>query len=340
MAVIRGDATLWRSLIGQRVLIGRRALLRTAAIGGGALIAAACGSSDDEDGSATSTPSIGGATATPGAPTSVQPVLLASEFVAGAESRFIFGLLDSENDFLRKADVNVRFFRIGADGRTGTLAFEAPARYLEMDVEGAHTHDGSSGELVTEDRVPFYVADVPFDETGRWGAEVASRLRGASEFKSQLAFDVLAEPQTPASGMTPPASQNDTSATNPNVESLCTRDPICGLHDIVIGDVLGKGRPLVVQFSTPAFCETRFCGPVLEALLTQVPAYRDRIDFVHIEVWQDFQLQRYRPAVQEWGLRGEPYTFFIGGDGAVRGRFEAIFTIEELREQLDGLLSA
>jgi hypothetical protein len=271
--------------------------------------------------------------------TSVQPVLLGREYVAGAQSRFILGLLDAENDFLRDADVNLRFFRIGADGRTGTLAFETAARYLEMDVEGAHTHDGGGADTVTDERVPFYVADVPFDEAGRWGAEIASKLPGKSDAKSQLAFDVLAEPQTPAEGTIPPASQNDTAATNTNVESLCSRDPICGLHDMVIGDALGKGRPLVVQFSTPAFCETRFCGPVLEALLTQVPAYRDRIDFVHIEVWQDFQLQRYRPAVQEWGLQGEPYTFFMGADGAVRGRFEAIFTIDELRATLDRLLT-
>jgi hypothetical protein len=318
--------------------LGRRAFLRVAAIGGGALYVAGCGSSDD-GGDATNTPADGDATATPGGGvTSVQPVLLGTEYVAGAQSRFILGLLDAQNDFLSEAAVSLRFFRIGADGRTGEFAFEAPARYLEMDVEGAHTHDGSSGETVTEERVPFYVADVPFDAAGRWGAEVASTLPGESEAKSQLAFDVLAEPQTPADGTTPPASQNDTAATNANVQSLCSRDPICGLHDLVIGDVLGDGRPLVVQFSTPAFCETRFCGPVLEALLTQVPAYRDRIDFVHVEVFQDFQLQRYRPAVTEWGLTGEPYTFFVGGDGTVRGRFEAIFTIDELRGRLDALL--
>ena len=305
--------------------LSRRAFLRTAALGGAALYIAGCGSSGEED----RPPTIPAVPAgTPGgAVTDAQAVLLAQEFVAGIESRFILGLLDGQRDFLREADVNLRFFRIGVDGRTGTFAFEAPARYLEMDVEG-------------EERVPFYVANVPFDAAGRWGAEVSSTLPSEGEDKSQLAFEVFATAQTPANGATPPASQNDTAGTNPNVESLCSLDPICGLHDIVIGDVLGQGRPLVVQFSTPAFCETRFCGPVLEALLTQVPAYRDRIDFVHIEVWQDFQLQRYRPAVQEWGLRGEPYTFFVGGDGAVRGRFEAIFTIEELREQLDGLLSA
>jgi hypothetical protein len=327
-------------LLQLRRALDRRAFLRASALGGGALIAAACGSSDDGGDDEPDTPEAG-ATATPGGPvTSVQSVLLAKEFVAGTESRFTFGLLDEENEFLREADVRVRFFRIGEDGRTGTFAFEAPARYLVMDVEGAHTHDESSGDLVTEEQVPFYVADIPFDTAGRWGAEVAATLPGESVSNSQLAFDVLAAAQTPAVGTAPPASQNDTAATNPNSESLCSRNPLCELHDLVIGDVLATGRPMVVQFSTPAFCETRFCGPVLEALLPQVAEYRDRIDFVHIEVWQDFQLQRYRAAVQEWGLQGEPYTFFVGADGLVRGKFEAIFTIEELREQLDGLVSA
>jgi hypothetical protein len=325
-----------RPVATDRALLDRRSFLRAAAFFSGGALAAACSSGGDDSNDATPAPA---STLTPGiGVTSVQPVLLAKEFVAGRESRFVLGLLDAENDFLREADVKLRFFRIGADGRTGEFAFEAPARYLEMDVEGAHTHDGSSGELVTEERVPFYVVDAPFDQAGRWGAEVASTLPGEAASKSQVKFDVLAAPQTPPDGAAPPASQNDTAATNPDTESLCSRDPICDLHDVVIADALGK-RPMVVQFSTPAFCETRFCGPVLEALLTQVPAYRDRIDFVHIEVFQDFQLQRYRPAVQEWGLTGEPYTFFVGADGLVRSRFEAIFTIDELKAELDGLLA-
>ena len=28
-----------------------------------------------------------------------------------------------------------------------------------------------------------------------------------------------------------------------------------------------------------------------------MPKYQDRVDFIHIEVWQDFQLQKYRAAV-------------------------------------------
>jgi hypothetical protein len=137
----------------------------------------------------------------------------------------------------------------------------------------------------------------------------------------------------------PPASQNDTFATNSNTVSLCSRDPACPLHDEVIADHLGKGRPLVVQFSTPAFCETRFCGPVLDVMLEQVPAYEDRIDFVHIEMWQDFQVRQYRQAALEWHLPSEPFTFFMRADGTVASFLEGIFTENELTDALNALLA-
>jgi hypothetical protein len=137
----------------------------------------------------------------------------------------------------------------------------------------------------------------------------------------------------------PPASRNDTAATNPDAASLCSRDPACNLHDLVIADVLGDGTPLVVLFSTPAFCETRFCGPVLELLLDRAPRYAGKINFVHIEIWRDFQTRTYREAVREWGLTSEPYMFLIGRDGKVTGRFDSIFGNDELDLALERLAS-
>jgi hypothetical protein len=60
---------------------------------------------------------------------------------------------------------------------------------------------------------------------------------------------------------------------------------------------------------------------------------------VHIEVYRDFQIQQYREAVREWGLPGEPYTFFVAADGTVMSRLEAIFTVEELTERLNALIA-
>ncbi len=320
--------------------LDRRAFLRNGlalTAGGAALYAVGCGSSSKSSATSTSAPAP---TPNPSAnPSGITPQLLTQEFVANQDNRFAVGLIDANRKLVKDADVHMRFFTLAADGTTGTLRGEGDAEFIELNVPGAHTHDKSAQGAVGDDSVAFYVANTPFDVAGKWGVEItATPHSGGAPATIQAPFVVRDKSQSSALGEVPPASHNDTAATNPDTASLCSRDPICTLHDKVIADVLGKGRPLAVQFSTPAFCVTRFCGPVLEVLLQQVPAYRDRVDFVHIEVWQDFQLQKYRPAVTEWNLPGEPYTFFMDRTGKVVGKLEAIFSEEELTGALDNLV--
>jgi hypothetical protein len=266
----------------------------------------------------------------------ITPVMLTSEYVVGEQNRFLVGLLDENSDFLRNANVALKFFVVNEDGQSGKLRGEGTATYTELVLPESATVVG--GQL--GDTIGFYSAIAPFDMPGKWAVEMSATPVGASTATTvQAPFDVFQEYRIPAIGSVPPASQNDTAATNDNVPSLCSRDPACNLHDLVIGDVLGKGRPLVVQFSTPAFCDTRFCGPVLDVLLEQVPEYEERVDFVHIEVWQDFQLQQYRPATQEWKLPTEPITFFMGSDGRVVSFLESVFTQSELKTSLEAILA-
>ena len=339
------DTSALRSLMLSRW--GRRQFLRGAiatSAGGAAVLAVGCGSSG---GGASKSPSASATDAapatTPGSTANaagITPSLLTQEFVANQDNRFAVGLLNKDNKLVKGASVHLRFFTIGADGTTGSFRGEGDADYVELNVPGAHTHDSSPQNAIADDSVSFYVANTPFDTDGKWGVEIAVKpADNTAPATIQAPFTVRKTAQSPGLGTVPPASRNDTFATNSNTESLCSRSPACSLHDKVIGDVLGKGRPLVVMFSTPAFCQTRFCGPVLEVLLAQVPQYQDRVDFVHIEVWQDFQLQQNRPAVTEWKLPGEPYTFFMGKDGKVVGRLESVFSDEELKSALDQLVA-
>ncbi len=328
--------------------LDRRGFLRSslAASAGGALLAAGCGSGGGKTATspdAGASPTAGGATpaATANA-AGVTPYVLTSEFVAGEDSRFAIGLIEKGGKLVKGAAVHLKFFVLGAaDPSSGQLRGEGEAEYRELRVDGAHEHDGSAPGAQADDSIAFYVAKARFTPAGKWGVEVTATLpERVAAVTIQAPFTVLETSQTPGIGTVPPASKNDTFATNSNAESLCSRSPACPLHDKVIGDLLGKGRPLVVMFSTPAFCTSRFCGPVLEVLLPVVPVYQDRIDFVHIEVWQDFQLQQHRAATDEWKLPTEPYTFFIDGAGKVFGKVEAILTREELISGLDQLLQA
>lgn len=316
--------------------ITRRSLLRGTFIAlgsGAALYALGCGSGDDGEGPPTASPQ-----ASPSA-AGITPMLLAAEFVAGQDNRFVVGLLNEENNLVRNATVSARFFKIGDDGSTGTLRGEGTLKYEELNVPELHEHDSSGPQDQGEEFVGFYVANTPFNEVGRWGVELTALPDGGNEVQIQAPFEVLAQSSSPGIGSTPPASNNETSPPAEANESICSRDPVCPFHDMVIAERLVSGRPLVVQFSTPAFCETRFCGPVLEAVIQAAPEYQDRLDFIHVEVWKDFQNQQYREAVTEWNLPGEPYTFFIDGGGKVVGRLEAIFSEEELRSALDQLSS-
>lgn len=320
--------------------LSRRAFLRgTAAVStvGAAAFVIGCGGGGSE--ASTETPPVGDPTVSPDstpAPDEVTPYILTSEFVAGEPSRFLVGLLDANADLVREARVSVQYFALGADGSTGTLRAEGEAPYIELDVPESASGTG----LELGEKVGFYGTGASFDAAGRWVARISATLAGGSTIAPvDAAFEVLSAYRIPALDTAPPASQNDTFDTNSNVASLCSRDPVCPLHDKVIADQLGRGRPLVVQFSTPAFCETRFCGPVLDVLLDQVPAYQDRIDFIHIEVWQDFQLRQYRAATQEWGLPTEPITFFMRPDGTISSFLESVFSGDELTARLDGLLA-
>ena len=319
--------------------VSRRAFVRSSlavsAAGAGIVLVGCGGGGDDEpEGPATATNS-GTPGGTPPAG-EVTPYILTSEFVAAEPSRFLIGLLDENGDLLRDAAVALQYFTLGADGSTGTLRAEGEASYIELAVPQSASDFGSElGE-----KVGFYGTGAVFDVAGNWVARISATPPGASEATIvDAAFEVLDAYRIPAPGTVPPASQNDTFDTNSNTTSLCSREPACALHDKVIADYLGRGRPLVVQFSTPAFCDTRFCGPVLDVMLDEVEAYQERVDFVHIEVWQDFQLKQYRPATQEWGLPTEPITFFMRADGTVASYLESVFSGGELTAALDGLLA-
>ena len=121
------------------------------------------------------------------------------------------------------------------------------------------------------------------------------------------------------------------------VDPICTRSPVCSLHTKSLKTLIGQGRPVAVMFATPARCQTRYCGPVLDAMLPMVEKYSDRIDFVHVEIYRNNETTDVVPAVSAWGLGGEPWLFGIDSGGLVTARLDGAFDASEIRALLDGL---
>ena len=112
------------------------------------------------------------------------------------------------------------------------------------------------------------------------------------------------------------------------------------MHELTTAEAIGSGRPAVVAYATPAFCQSRVCGPLMDAVVDPLfERYADRVAFIHVE---PFLLAKARggefvpvPTVDEWGLQTEPWIFIIDQERRVACRFEAIVALEEVEPVLE-----
>ena len=63
-------------------------------------------------------------------------------------------------------------------------------------------------------------------------------------------------------------------------------------------------------------------------------------DFIHVEVWGNYDNQQLNAAAAEWVARipgggNEPWGYVVGSDGIVKARFDNVVTEAELRAAID-----
>ena len=80
----------------------------------------------------------------------------------------------------------------------------------------------------------------------------------------------------------------------------------------------------------------RFCGLFTNSVHQLALQYGDRIEFIHLEVWQDFAANRLNPAAAEWiaptpeTQACEPWVFLIDADGIIVRWFDVASDAELL----------
>jgi hypothetical protein len=118
-------------------------------------------------------------------------------------------------------------------------------------------------------------------------------------------------------------------------------EPDPALYELTIAEALDRERPLVVVFASPAFCTNALCGPQVEVLSELAAAYGDRVDFVHVDLYEnpheiqgDLSRAVRTPVLAEWGITTDEWTFVVDAEGRVAARFEAFVTHEELQASL------
>jgi hypothetical protein len=181
----------------------------------------------------------------------------------------------------------------------------------------------------------YYAVRFTPDRPGIWLAqtEVAGQVL-------QATFQVGPEggPGVVPVGAPMPAPTTATENDDLDVTPLCTRDEPCGFHEHSLDAVVGQGTPVVVSVSTPAYCQTAICGPVLDLLVDVAPAHPG-VRFVHLEPWQepvpgDPFANGPVDAVRALGLDFEPSLFLVDGDGVIVDRLDHVYDAVELQDAL------
>jgi hypothetical protein len=271
------------------------------------------------------------------------------ELLAEGENRFIAGLLTEDNLFVSGGTVSMRFSPLaeGAASPGGPVT-EATGRFLHID-EG----HGPPPERLTVGPASIgrgvYAADpVAFETAGTWQVEVEADLGEGDVRRATAAFQVLSEPRVPAVGQKAPRTENLTiGAEGAPAVAVDSRAETAGgipdpeLHETTIAAAVEAGRPALVVFATPVYCVSQFCGPITDMVAGLAETYGDRADFIHVEIWRDFQNKVVNKGAAEWVLRGddltEPWIFLIGGNGRIVARWDNVATPEEIEPLLKEL---
>ncbi|MBI4494882.1 MAG: FixH family protein [Chloroflexi bacterium] len=252
-------------------------------------------------------------------------VLPASDLAVG-KNRFLLALLDQTNKPISSAEVRLRFFKL--EGGQGTLKGEGEARYYGTGL-------GDRG---------VYVARTAFDAPGAWGVEVAVRRDGQDLGAARHSFEVQADSLTPALGAGIPASAIPTATSAAEIEKICSARPVDDFHSLSIADALAAGKPFLLLFASPGFCRSQTCGPSLQVVQGLRDLHGDRLNYLHVEVYQDPDQGapglKPVPAVVEWNLPSEPWLFLVDARGKVFDKFEGGITVEETTPATEALLGA
>lgn len=292
--------------------ISRRSLLRATGTTSLALLLAACTNDDptaptvaDGD-TATGAPDVADgaeidnqvveAVGLDAEPT-LTPIVATFEVLTGPTGRIPFGVLDAEQQPLLDREVQLWVVREGevVDGPIDPLFYG----------EGL----GQRG---------IYVADVNLEQAGLYDAvvQVDGGAVGVSAFSARTPEESTSYPP----GTTFPVIATPTEDDPGALETLCTREPPCSMHQTSLDTALGTG-PVVFTVATPRFCQTAVCGPVVDVVEEFKQQAADGVTFIHAEVYNDAGVTP-SSVIDELALPSEPWTWVIGADGVVVDRFD------------------
>jgi hypothetical protein len=94
------------------------------------------------------------------------------------------------------------------------------------------------------------------------------------------------------------------------------------MHALSLDQALTNGKPTLLTIGTPAFCETRYCGPLVDEIMkVQAGSLKTKLNFVHVELYRDDKdapaTKTLAPAATAWHIEAEPVVYYIAPNGTI-----------------------
>lgn len=180
-----------------------------------------------------------------------------------------------------------------------------------------------------------YVSTVNFKKPGKYVVVVMVRLDnrllgGAADVKVARASKVPGVGDKPPLIHTP--TKDDVAG---DLAQIDTREPHSSMLGTDFADVFGK-KPIVYIVSTPALCQSRVCGPVLDVAEQVKAEHPAGAAWIHMEVYNDNDIRKgLRPQLAKWNIQSEPWVFTLDRHGRIAARLEGAFSADELTKAVD-----
>ncbi len=273
------------------------------------------------------------------------PVLASRELAVGVR-RLAFSLLprDAAPPFDAAAPPAVRAAVYQLDESAEQPRAVRFAAYLPLAPSPftAHAHAGAT---VSDNAEPIsgglYVVPLALDRAGDWGIEFSISAGDVAD-TVRFRFSVRERPAAPGVGdaaisvATPTAADGDAIA-----EISSDPDPEPGLYARSLDEALAAGAPILLAFATPAYCHSRTCAPVLDAVKRVWREHAGRLTGIHVEIFRNprnpERLEE-AEAFAAWRLPSEPWVFLIDREGRIAAAWEGPAARTELDEAVRALL--
>jgi hypothetical protein len=235
-------------------------------------------------------------------------------------NRVAFGLRSAKNKPVTEADVTVYVGRQGEQGKPP--AAQAAATWLQ-------------GEVAA---MALYTATISFDQPGKWLMGVKARTKDGKTLNGGAELTVVDTSASPMPGQRAISVPTPTTAHPMGADPLCSSAPVCSMHAISLDAALKNGKPTVITFAAPAYCQSETCGPVVhlvDSAAKRAPA--GTANFIHVEAYDKDTVGTLTKPLAAWKFNLEPWTFFIDGKGIVKDRIPGAFGDSELAQRIAAL---